>query len=233
MIDVCVIVCVYWSICCDGSPSISSSSKIRTPALWLVFPLIAIDCAILHTIKAVLLHPSYFCPALHFTALYALFIFTLTYTLLSHLTTVQAQSGHRGLPTAPTITAALQSNGLQTSEEEASSVYEDWAVNRHSWMRNDLFGDDGRALNTGGHILKDYSSYLGDSPLFEANALSSSSLPRYSTLDTVSGWCYAMLCYIMVTKFFSLEILLISTYIFNATYTSLFFLNFFPVDRVF
>jgi hypothetical protein len=99
---------------------------------------------------------------------------------------VQAQSGHRGLPTAPTITAALQSNAVQSSEEEAITGYEDWAVNRHSWMRNDLFGDNKRALKTGGHILKDYSSYLGDSPLFEANALSSSTLPRYSTLDMVS-----------------------------------------------
>ena len=119
----------------------------------------------------------------------ALVIFTLTCIFLSHIShfiTVQAQSGHRGLPTAPTITAALQSNAVQTSEEEASTGYEDWAVNRHSWMRNDLFGDSRRALNTGGHILADYSSYLGDSPLFEANALSSSTLPRYSTLDTVS-----------------------------------------------
>ena len=52
-------------------------------------------------------------------------------------------------------------------------------------MRNDLFWNDNRALESGGHVLKDYSSYLGDSPMFEANSLSSTSLPRYSTLDLV------------------------------------------------
>ena len=106
--------------------------------------------------------------------------------LILILTASQAQSGHRGLPTSPSITAALGDDIAHTTQEESLQGYEEWSLGRHSWMRNDHFGDDEASEDSGSYLLRDFSSYLGESPLFEAAGLSVTSVPRFSTLELVS-----------------------------------------------
>ena len=106
---------------------------------------------------------------------------------LSHTnTTSQAQNGHKGLPTSPSITAALNNNIAHSAQEESLWGYEEWSTSRHTWMRNDPFGGSDIAQQSSGLMLRDFSSYLGESPMFEATGLSTSSLPRFSTLEIVS-----------------------------------------------
>ena len=74
------------------------------------------------------------------------------------------------------------------TEEEALWGYEEWSLGRHSWMRNDPFGGADTPQEDSGTMLRDFSSYLGESPMFEASGLSSTSLPRFSSLELVSLW---------------------------------------------
>ena len=53
-------------------------------------------------------------------------------------------------------------------------------------MRNDAIGTDDIKIESSASLLRDFSSYLGASPMFEASGLYSSSLPRFSLLELVS-----------------------------------------------
>ena len=55
-------------------------------------------------------------------------------------------------------------------------------------MRDDALGksDSEFKVESGGILLRDFSSHLGESPTFEASGLSSSSVPRFSTLELVN-----------------------------------------------
>jgi hypothetical protein len=100
----------------------------------------------------------------------------------------QGQSGHKGLPTSPSITAALGKTPSEgDSEEESTWGYKDWSVSRHSWMRDNAFGHRDLSPSSGGLLLRDFSSFLGESPMFEASGLDGSSLPRYSAMELVTA----------------------------------------------
>jgi hypothetical protein len=91
----------------------------------------------------------------------------------------KAESGHRGLPTSPSIRAALNDN-VGVVQDESIFRYENWASSRHNWM---LDRNNDRYSKTGGGLLIDCSSYLGESPTFRASALSTTSIPSFSTIE--------------------------------------------------
>ena len=61
-------------------------------------------------------------------------------------------------------------------------------------MRNDPFGGSDITQQSSGLMLRDFSSYLGESPMFVATGLSTSSLPRFSTLEIVSLYLLQFYC---------------------------------------
>ena len=70
-------------------------------------------------------------------------------------------------------------------EEDASFGYQKWSVDRHSRMRSGSSVNSKDPSSTPGYLLRDYSSFLGESPMFLASGLCGSSVPRYSNLELV------------------------------------------------
>jgi hypothetical protein len=70
-------------------------------------------------------------------------------------------------------------------QEDIQWGYEDWSKTRHANLKTDPFGDVFESQE--GVLLKDFSSYIGGSPLFESTPLSFS-VPSFSNLELVSDF---------------------------------------------
>ena len=98
--------------------------------------------------------------------------------------------GHRGMATSPSVRAALggasgsgsgSKSGLESGPSDGSMA----PRTDHSLMQTSTESGPGSGTGSGpsGTVLHDWSSYLGESPVFEAGALSSPYTARFSSLD--------------------------------------------------
>jgi hypothetical protein len=94
-----------------------------------------------------------------------------------------AHVGHRGLPTSPSLTAAL------TGRDQGHFDVMEVAELTHGTVSATAELLSYRDLSAGGagFITRDWSSFLGESPTFEAAEFASYSLPTFTTLELVRG----------------------------------------------
>jgi hypothetical protein len=103
-----------------------------------------------------------------------------------------SHAGHRGLPTAPSLIAALSGRGTGTGSGRDSTrahFDEREILELHNSVAStsaELYRARDQLPEGASSLLKDWSSFLGASPSFEAAEFASKLIPRFSSLELVS-----------------------------------------------